>query len=61
MIKRVIEGLQILMKYSDRISSSYDCIISGAPNEEISASDAAALEALGWFQSKEYGTWSKFV
>ena len=63
-MKRIVEGLNILSKYSDGgdFSAEHDQIWAGsdASNMDISEEDLERLEELNWFLDEEYDSWSHF-
>ena len=57
-MKRILEGLQILLKYFPvgDFSADHDQVWAGGDLEavEISESDKVRLEELGWFLDEDY-------
>ena len=60
-MKKILEGLQILSKYSSDsdFSAEHDQIWCGE-NIEMSTADLEKLEKLGWFLDEEVDSWSHF-
>ena len=64
-MKRILEGLNILAKYSDSgdFAAEHDQIWAGpddASEMEISEEDLKTLDDLGWFIDDEFDSWSHF-
>lgn len=63
-MKKVFEGLRILIKYDPNgsFSTERDKILCGGPNpDSLPEDEARQLDELGWYWSREYECWSKFV
>jgi len=59
-VSEVMQGLQVISKYSDDICAEHDCIYAG-PGVKVSKDDQAKLEELGWHWDNEAGSWARFV
>jgi hypothetical protein len=61
-IEEVIEGLQILAKYSNCIDAQHDVIYAGPGiSSMVTAEDADRLKQLLWHIDKEVDSWAKFT
>lgn len=70
-INKVIEGLQILRKYSNDVCAKYDAIYAGptassSDNDDlyiprVSEEDAAKLEELDWYIDDDLGVYRHFT
>jgi hypothetical protein len=61
-IEEVIEGLQILAKYSNCIDAQHDVIYAGpGVASKVTAKDTIRLHQLGWHIDKEIDSWAKFT
>lgn len=66
-MKRIIEGLNIIEKYSEDLptdfAAEHDQIWAGPDNASemnISEEDLKRLEELNWFIDEEFDSWSHF-
>lgn len=63
-MKKVYDGLAILLKYEPdgNISVDHDIIYSGGGDpSEMDAEDLQNLENLGWFWNPDFDSWAKNV
>lgn len=61
-MKKLIEILQILSKYTDDIYAEHDILLFGEPESlEISVEDQVQLEELGIFYDEYYDSLCYFV
>jgi hypothetical protein len=63
-MSKLIEALQIFLKYKDLLRPTHcehDVLfVMGVTKEEVSADDAAALDALGFFWNDDDECWMSF-
>lgn len=64
-MQKVLEGLQILLKYDEtdgNFNADRDQIMCGGPRpEDLLVHDVPRLKELGWDWHREYACWYKFV
>lgn len=61
-MRKIIEGLLILEKYSSsELAAEHDIIYGGSAEEAITIEDRHKLENLGWFVDSESGSWAYYV
>lgn len=62
-VDRIIEGLQILRKYSKGwdTAAAHDIFYGPGEASQVSAEDAAALDALGWHIDKDNDSYAIFT
>ena len=61
-ISKMIEGLQIFLKYGDDlVEAGHDEIWGPTADTKISEEDKKKLDELGWYLSDEYSCWTAYV
>lgn len=63
-MKKIYEGLQILLKYEPEggMSAEHDEVFADGPSPaNMSAEDVEKLEELGWRFQPEFDSWRAFV
>jgi len=64
-MQELIEGFNILIKYSDKgdVCAEHDVIYASSEIEEntMSMEDVAKMDELGWHWDEDADSWAKFV